>query len=74
MREHSSVGSEHLLYTQRVIGSSPIVPTGRSSERTVGGGFRREYSSAGLERMHHTHEVAGSNPAIPTERQIGERE
>lgn len=33
MREHSSVGSEHLLYTQRVIGSSPIVPTGRGSER-----------------------------------------
>lgn len=67
MREHSSVGSEHLLYTQRVIGSSPIVPTEEAQR-----GIRKrvfeigEYSSAGLERMHHTHEVAGSNPAIPT--------
>ena len=26
-REHSSVGSEHLPYKQRVIGSTPIVPT-----------------------------------------------
>ena len=36
IREYSSVGSEHLPYKQRVIGSNPITPTDKTAE----GNFR----------------------------------
>ena len=35
-REYSSVGSEHLPYKQRVIGSNPITPTKTNKKRLVG--------------------------------------
>ena len=31
LREHSSAGSEHLPYKQRVTGSNPVVPTTKSA-------------------------------------------
>ena len=46
--EHSSVGSEHLLYTQRVIGSSPIVPTVVEDDVILWGGTFFEGSIAQL--------------------------
>ena len=54
MRAVSSVGSEHLVYTQRVGGSNPSPPTGRV------------LSSVGSEHLVYTQRVRGSNPLEPT--------
>ena len=74
MRAVSSAG-EHLPYTQRVIRSNRIPPTGRREGRTAGLGPRAERcrrsrgrSSAGLERLPVTQEVAGSSPVDPVKR------
>ena len=76
-REHSSAGSEHLPYKQRVRGSNPFAPTkikdgNRSSFSFI---FRcavycalpREHSSAGSEHLPYKQRVRGSNPFAPTE-------
>ena len=47
---------EHLVYTERVIGSSPLPPT---SETLWG------CSSVWLERLPVTQEAAGSSPVTP---------
>ena len=75
-REHSSAGSEHLPYKQRVRGSNPFAPTkikdgNRSSFSFI---FRcavycalpREHSSAGSEHLPYKQRVRGSNPFAPT--------
>ena len=54
MRAVSSVGSEHLVYTQRVGGSNPSLPTDRV------------LSSVGSEHLVYTQRVRGSNPLEPT--------
>ena len=54
MRAVSSVGSEHLVYTQRVGGSNPSPPTDRV------------LSSVGSEHLVYTQRVRGSNPLEPT--------
>ena len=54
MRVVSSVGSEHLVYTQRVGGSNPSPPTDRV------------LSSVGSEHLVYTQRVRGSNPLEPT--------
>ena len=53
-RAVSSVGSEHLVYTQRVGGSNPSPPTDRV------------LSSVGSEHLVYTQRVRGSNPLEPT--------
>ena len=57
MRAVSSVGSEHLVYTQRVGGSNPSPPTDRV------------LSSVGSEHLVYTQRVRGSNPLEPTKLQ-----
>lgn len=39
VREHSSAGSEHLPYKQRVTGSNPVAPTEKSPCRLFYKGF-----------------------------------
>jgi hypothetical protein len=58
MRAVSSVGSEHLVYTQRVGGSNPSPPTDRV------------LSSVGSEHLVYTQRVRGSNPLEPTKSKI----
>ena len=60
----SSVGSEHLVYTQRVGGSNPSGPTEKETKP-----FKkiRVLSSVGSEHLVYTQRVGGSNPSGPTE-------
>jgi hypothetical protein len=58
-RARSSVGSEHLVYTQGVRGSNPFAPT---KVRKNCGLFLWVINSVGLECYLDRVEVTGSNP------------
>ena len=63
IRAISSVGSEHLVYTERVGGSNPSLPT---PNRILLNPSIWAISSVGSEHLVYTERVGGSNPSLPT--------
>ena len=65
LRAISSVGSEHLVYTEGVRGSNPLLPTKFHLDKEFKNNIRA-ISSVGSEHLVYTEGVRGSNPLLPT--------
>jgi hypothetical protein len=65
LRAISSVGSEHLVYTEGVGGSNPSLPTKFHFDKEFKNNIRA-ISSVGSEHLVYTEGVGGSNPSLPT--------
>ena len=65
LRAISSVGSEHLVYTEGVRGSNPLLPTKFRFDKEFKN-KNRAISSVGSEHLVYTEGVRGSNPLLPT--------
>ncbi len=65
---YSSVGSEHLPYKQRVLGSNPSETTKEEKQNNLSKQkFNWSYSSVGSEHLPYKQRVLGSNPSETTQ-------